>query len=324
MNMHTYAQEETITYERNTPFEIKLCNLKHINPHYHTKELELVFCLKGSVDLSTGHQHVTLQAGQLFSVDCRDIHLLSSAADNLTLIFHLNLTELEVAWDYLQYVYFACESCHCFPYQRQAAAWIEGALFTLAYTHYSQTAVSEEEHFRLANKMVQILLKYFNWYNYENRDSYINADLYDRFHRIMIYCQKNYQKKITISQLAEAEHIDRNYFSQFLSKTNFQSFSRMVQYIRCFEAERLLLTTSLSVSEISFACGFSDPKYFYAAFKLFWSCTPTEHRLRCAQFMKKPAAVEFIQGPQVPAVIMEYLTKWHVGKTFSERAVEED
>jgi|GEM_PF-5813354 len=47
---------------------------------------------------------------------------------------------------------------------------------------------------------------------------------------------------------------------------------------RCFKSERLLLLTRKSIQEISAECGFSDTKYYYKHFKLWFRCTPKQYR----------------------------------------------
>lgn len=280
--------EEEIAYKANDPLDVQLYRIQHMAPHFHENSMEFIYCIKGTVDFYAGFQQGTLTAGQIFSIDCRDIHTLHSDFDNIVMTVHLNLKGLDKDFEFLRYVYFACESQHCYPYQAESMKWLQHTFLSLALARGIDSGASASGEFidpaaeidyRLtANKIISIMLRYFNYYTYLNFDGYINPPLYDRFHRILIYCHKNFREKISVSQLAAEEHISRNYVSQFLRKTNFNSFNLMIKFIRCYEAENLLLTTQMSVADISFACGFSDPKYFYSAFKIHWGCTPAEHR----------------------------------------------
>ncbi|MDO4552639.1 MAG: AraC family transcriptional regulator, partial [Bacillota bacterium] len=128
---------------------------------------------------------------------------------------------------------------------------------------------------------------YFNWFNFINDPSFANTWLQERFYRISSYCQENYMRKITIAEMARIEFVNPNYFSQFFRNTIFGGFNNMLNFIRCLSAEQLLLTTELSVSEISASCGFSDPKYFYKHFKRWWGRTPQQHRSWYAAYMKQ-------------------------------------
>lgn len=59
-------KEAAIEYEDKLPYGARLCRISHARPHYHAKDLELVFCLEGAVELVAGHQKVRLQAGDVF------------------------------------------------------------------------------------------------------------------------------------------------------------------------------------------------------------------------------------------------------------------
>ena len=90
-------RQKIITYKDKLPYSIQLCNIAHAEPHYHEHELELIYCLKGHVDLVAGHQNVRINKGEIFSVDCGDIHYIYSDEDNLTILFHLDLTSLDIS-----------------------------------------------------------------------------------------------------------------------------------------------------------------------------------------------------------------------------------
>lgn len=314
--------EYTLRYKSNLPFQAELSKVSNIIPHRHDRELELVYCLDGAVHLEAADQKATLHAGQLHSIDFGDIHCLWSDADNTTLIFHLDLTRMP-NWDYLKNIFFACEDQHLFPYQQQAMDLVKDIVLSLSYAYFTGDLHSPERFDRPLKELVDTLLQYFNWFNYENQDDHLNVDLYERFHRVLTYCLDHYDKKITVSQLAAQENINRNYFSQFIGKTVFSSFSNMVNYIRCYNAENLLLTTDMPNAEISYACGFSDPKYFYAAFKDLWGCTPSEHRQQYEDYyqecLKDPLNKKnetTLTDRRAALTLREFILRWHLDKTF--------
>lgn len=274
-----------IPYREGIPCESTLCRIDRVLPHFHPQDLEIVFCLRGKVHLVASDQTQTLTAGQIHSIDYRDIHYLWSDEYNEVLIFHLDLRSIPYDWEQIRYVYFACESNHCYAYQRDAMETVKEMILSFSFDCFVPRH-TPEDYAEPVKFFSFYLLQYFNWFNYENQDEYMNEDLYERFHRVLAYCIDHYNQKISISHLAAAEHISKNYFSQFISHTVFRSFNNMIKYIRCYEAEFLLLTTDRPNAEIAYECGFSDPKYFYSAFKQFWGCTPSEHRTRYQKYLR--------------------------------------
>lgn len=161
-----------------------------------------------------------------------------------------------------------------------------------------------------SNKIIAILLDYFDWFNYINVYPSRNDDIRERFQAISAYCQLNLKRKLTISELAETVHINENYLSQFIRKSPYGSFSNMIGYMRCFAAQRLLLTTELSVIEISNQCGFSDDKYFYKHFRLAWGKTPTEHRQWYREYISSKDEIHTVSNEEAYKILEPYAAEY--------------
>lgn len=307
-------------YIQNIPFEAELSRIHMQMPHFHPKSLELIYCLEGTVHLIAADQDYDIFAGDVATVDNTDVHYISSDKDNLVLVFHINVEEMD-NWDEIRYVFFACETQHCFPYQQEAMNRVKDLILTLSYHYFMGFPGAKSDYLGAVNQLSDILLKYFNWYNFENQDEHMNEDLHRRFARVLDYVMKNYQSKITVSYLAEKEHLNRAYFSQFISKTIFTSFSSMVNYVRCFHAELLLLETDKSIADIAYECGFSDAKYLYKAFQELWHTTPRTHRQKYRKYYEKASKEQnlniTITGDTAAAIIRNYIVKWHFFKSFS-------
>ena len=310
-------KETQIKTTSDKPYHASVQNISRTMPHYHSSALEMIYCLDGAVTVVSSHQRIVLREGELFTLDYDDIHYLYSDTDNTTLIFNLDLTMLSTPWDNLKYHFFTCESCHCYPYQQKPMEQVKDIVLSLAYASLSGSADSYGGgDMRAVDRLISLFIKYFCWLNYENYDDYMNESFYNRYYHIQGYCIENFREKITVAQLAEMEHISENYLSQFMSRTAFYSYSQMIGYIRCYEAEHLLLLTDMPNYDISYACGFSDPKYFYKTFRHWWGCTPTEHRKNCSDYMKQPAVFTVLTPNSAAAFIREYITRHHIEKVF--------
>ena len=79
-------------------------------------------------------------------------------------------------------------------------------------------------------------------------------------------------------------------------------------YQMCIRDRHLLLTTELPNSEISYRCGFSDPKYFYATFKEWWGCTPTEHRNHYRTYLRQRPRLAVLNGNEAASFLKDYIT----------------
>ena len=61
-------KEYDLKYKGGLPFQAELTKVTNLIPHRHDKELELVYCLEGTVHLEAAEQTETLHAGQLHSL----------------------------------------------------------------------------------------------------------------------------------------------------------------------------------------------------------------------------------------------------------------
>ena len=200
---------------------------------------------------------------------------------------------------------------------------ITDTLLSIAYIYLSHESLNIHNltnlYSKLANKLINTMLSYFEWYDYMNTNPNNNTNNIsrERFNRILKFCQQNYMNKITVSEIAGREFINENYLSQFLSKSPFQSFSNMINYIRCYQSETFLLTTNLPNIEISYKCGFSDPKYFYKNFKKWYGHTPSEHRNQYIQQSNTPQQYQILQNSDILYILEKHIARYHAFKIAS-------
>lgn len=303
-------KEPDIDYIKNAPVAIEICNVHHSPVHIHSSAVELIYCLEGTVDIRCNHEIVTLNKGQIFTVDFEDIHCLFSDCENLLIIMHIDLKRIGRTWEFLQYVYFACEDNSCQPYQKEPLQNIKNLILAAAFLYTKNGYLSPDESISVSQKIADILLEYFDWFNYINVYPSSNDEIHERFQAITAYCCENSSRKVTISELAKTVHINENYLSQFIHKSPYGNFSNMMGYIRCFNAQKLLLTTNHSVSEISELCGFSDSKYFYKHFRLAWGYTPSEYRHWFKNYIREPDEIYSISAPEAYKKLESYAAEY--------------
>ena len=97
--------------------------------------------------------------------------------------------------------------------------------------------------------------------------------------RITQYIDDNYHKpNLTLTKISSMFGINYHYLSRLFKHELNTSFSKYVTGIRVDVASRLLMDKSLSVSQVSYSCGFEDPGYFCKVFKKSRGTTPADYR----------------------------------------------
>ena len=81
------------------------------------------------------------------------------------------------------------------------------------------------------------------------------------------YICEHYGDELTLEGLAKRFAMSPGHFSKKFKSTTGFGLSKYITQVRLLNAEKLLLHTKLSVTEISLRCGFSDSNYFAAVFK---------------------------------------------------------
>lgn len=120
-------------------------------------------------------------------------------------------------------------------------------------------------------------------YKHQSELDYTNIQLPDsktqiRMQKMIQYIQKHFSEMITLENLAVSANISRSEAGRCFQKFyNDTPMSYLVQY-RLQQAQKLLLTSTLTVKEISFRCGFSDSSYFVKVFRKHVKQTPAEYR----------------------------------------------
>lgn len=299
----------------NIPISAELMNIRHYNSHMHENSLELLYCISGHLNLVSAHMdYLHIETNELLLLDRSDIHYAWSEEDNQILVVHIDLTDYPLYTERIKYMFFSCATFLCKPEQQPSMDKITDLMLAAAYVKYSEAENKSAVYKTLYTTLAALLVEEFNWFSVENLTTSENEKYRERLEGILKYVQLHYDEKITISQLARLYYINENYLSQFLKTTSFESFSRLLQYIRCYEAEHLLLTTDMKIQEISDRCGFSSVKYFHKYFKLLWGITPLQHKFRHMKFCA--SADEFYEYEKATAftTVRDYIARRHIDK----------
>lgn len=95
---------------------------------------------------------------------------------------------------------------------------------------------------------------------------------------IATYIYDNYDKKISLDDMAQRFHISRSYLSKKFKTTTGFGFKEYLVNVRIKNACRLLLETNHSITDIAFECGFNDSNYFGDAFRRIKGVSPNKYR----------------------------------------------
>ncbi|MBZ0167289.1 MAG: AraC family transcriptional regulator [Candidatus Omnitrophica bacterium] len=99
--------------------------------------------------------------------------------------------------------------------------------------------------------------------------------------RAVRYIKQNYHcNDLTLKEVSTNNGISYHYLSRIFKKELDTTFAQFRNQVRMEAAKKMLKNRSLSISQISYACGFDDPAYFCKVFKNSLGASPTNYRVQ--------------------------------------------
>lgn len=93
--------------------------------------------------------------------------------------------------------------------------------------------------------------------------------------KVQAYIFKNFNKTITLEEVAKVANMNASAFSRFFKRMNHKTFSRHVTEIRIGYACKLLLEDRFNISAICYESGFNNISNFNRQFKIIMKCSPS-------------------------------------------------
>ena len=127
---------------------------------------------------------------------------------------------------------------------------------------------------KLRNTLWDILLEFIF-------KSHINIDAEDYspcIHNAILFIKSNLSMQLTVSQIADNCFVSKSTLTKHFKKELSVSVTEYISNTVLSEAETLLSTSKISISELSNRLGFSDQFYFSRKFKEKFGLSPREYR----------------------------------------------
>jgi len=248
-------------------------------PHAHM-EIEIGVILDGALHLTTNRGETMLHAGEMYYLNPMDFHELRSQGASV-LILAIQISERMIAPYYPAIRNLIVQDAAVRPYfsgedDRYKACF---ALCIRLMLHYLDCAPYYE--FLCTALVNQLLLELYSRLpnkTLSGPEIASNDSRNSRINRILDYIDQNYKRKLLLSEIALNEGITLTHLSHFFRETLNMTFQNYLAERRFSHAATLLVTTDLSMLDVSLASGFSDVRYLNQLCRKHYSCTPTAYR----------------------------------------------
>lgn len=105
-------------------------------------------------------------------------------------------------------------------------------------------------------------------------DEYLTRQIYSS----IVFINRNFDKAISAEECAKHANMSYSWFSRSFKKITGNSFKEYLNHTRINRAEKMLLSTDKSVTDICFSCGYNNVSYFIAQYKKLRGKTPYSFR----------------------------------------------
>ncbi len=318
---------EKINELEDSSFSFRLYQIHSCSVSMHDV-YEIIFVLKGSIDLKCTAFHYHLTAGDIFIVNVKELHKFSNGSDdNLILIFHFNPYLYLHIFPKLNFHLFVCNSFASEKKDNPKLLALQQMLLHLAVLICKKEPSAHKIHEQVLSIITYLINNFQSFYvkqqGYHNNTLLENNDYQlQRICEIQEYLYVNAKNKIRLEDLANYLHLSKYYVSHLikngigLSMTDFLSLTRVEQ------SEVLLLSSDLSIEQIAFECGFSARRYYEKHFFKWFGMTPSAYRktyLNGVPEVWTELDLSYIQTEPAKAVIHPYMyreTAFSLSDTF--------
>ncbi|WP_025762100.1 AraC family transcriptional regulator [Dyadobacter tibetensis] len=119
-----------------------------------------------------------------------------------------------------------------------------------------------------------------NQFNLKGYDSFDT----DRINKIYQYTLQNFQKKISISEIADIANISQHSFCRYFKSRSRKTYSQFLIELRIGHACKLLLEERLPVAQICFESGFNNFANFNKSFKSITGLSPLQYQKKAGSY----------------------------------------
>lgn len=99
-----------------------------------------------------------------------------------------------------------------------------------------------------------------------------------RIEKVMEFIHASFDKQITLGEAAKIASMTGSAFSRFFKLRTGMTFIDCLTEVRLGHASRMLISTTKTIAEIAYSCGFNNISNFNRIFKKKKGCTPRELR----------------------------------------------
>ncbi len=276
-----------IDYKENIPrgredFPFEFYHISHMHTQYHMPyhwhdELEMLHVLEGELHLNLDGEEFTGTAGDIFIVNTGVFHggeALDCVYDCIVFDFHKFFKSSKIMQKYLT-SYLNNEVRFHIRIPKEDSVG-QGLLLRFFSAFTSGIPTFELD----VTGILYLIVSHFvhmGYYHSTTPGEIISHQKSGTLKQVIQFIEHNYDQQLTLSDLASEAGMSPKYFCRYFHAMTNRTPMNYLNYYRIEMACVLLTTTTHSITEIAFDCGFNDLNYFIRCFKKYKGISPKKY-----------------------------------------------
>lgn len=250
--------------------------------------IEILYALTGQFRILLNNKDYTFYEGDMVLINSNEIHNVFSESEGLSRYICIKFEPelLYTSWSLIEMKYLMPfilkDSSHqkIFP-SEEIKTTVVPALIENMNTEYTKGSYGFE--FAIRADLFHLFLYILRSWHAQNIDLNIgisiNKEMETQFRKVFDYIDAQYQEDITAREMANYCNMSYSYFSRMFKRIMKKSFKEYLNYVRISNAEKLLINTNDTITEIALETGFTTSSYFISQFKALKNISPKQYRL---------------------------------------------
>nr|WP_253201839.1 helix-turn-helix domain-containing protein [Clostridium sp. DSM 17811] len=241
--------------------------------HSH-QEIELVYILEGKMELEVEADKFHLEQDDFVVINANKKHSYKCSENILMASFYISFQKLS---SFLgnNLILFWCNS----TIDKDDSYQEVRRILKLIFNNYLNRKGEEDFYeYSLFYQLLNLLTSSFLIHNADERFHNMTSKYDDRINEITNYIQGNYNKAISLNDLANQLHLSNAYLSRYLKKQLGMNFIEYLNNVRLHHALEELLYTDTTITRIALNNGFANTAVFNKLFKATYNMTPSVYQ----------------------------------------------
>ena len=261
--------------------------VEYRTPHFHP-EWELIWITDGKLSVRYGSSECAGGAGDLFLFSPGQVHEFQQIGENATFLC-LQIAPQVFGDTAPNFGRTVAEDSHLNPYLGpEQGREVRELLRQMLADYLERPAYYELSSVGHCGRLLYLLFSAVPCHRMTEEERTHTDQRNARLERFLRFVDENYMHKLRLADFAEAEGCSTSYLSRFIKSALNQTFQEYVNSVRYHSACKLIAAGGRKMLDVCEESGFSDYRYFSAAFKAQSGMTPEEYSRRMACVQDEP------------------------------------